>query len=106
MYRHLRFTASWLCTKSASLYQNRGSDRPNTQLWSATITLKAFANFSPGVALWQTRGKTHPNLFEDATLKGLPRRPSSRIPSQLLQSCDQINVPFLPRVSKQTLGLN
>jgi hypothetical protein len=39
-------------------------------------------------------GKNASESFEAATLKGLRHGPSSRIQSQLLQSCDQINVSF------------
>jgi hypothetical protein len=50
-----------------------------TQLWSATITLKAFANFSLGLRFGNP-GKNASESFKDATLKWLPRRPSSCIP--------------------------
>jgi hypothetical protein len=35
-----------------------GNEKSNTQLWSAAITLKALANFSPGFALkpWVKKG--------------------------------------------------
>src|SRR5512132_689267 len=46
-----------------------GNEKSNTQLWTATITLKAFANFSPGLRFGNPGKKTHPNLFEGATLK-------------------------------------
>jgi len=59
-----------------------------------SLTLKAFANFSP-VLRFGNPGKTNPNIFDDATLKGLrhrsPNQQSLPTPSELRRN----NVPFL-----------
>jgi hypothetical protein len=50
MYQDLTVSkclASWVDEYGTG--SSSGSDRPRIQLWSATITLKAFANFSPGL---------------------------------------------------------
>jgi len=72
----------------------------------STLTLKAFANFSPGLRFGNP-GKMHPNIFEDATLKRLRRRPPNRNPRRnSFRVATEYMRLFLPRVSKQTLGLN
>jgi len=58
---------------------------PNDQRAEATVLTRnnnaeSVGQFQPRVALWQPWVKTHPNLFQDATLKGLRRRPSSLNP--------------------------
>jgi hypothetical protein len=55
--------------------------------------LKGFANFSPRLRFGNP-GKTIRMFFEDATLKkGCVAVRRIATPSQLLQSCDEINVP-------------
>jgi hypothetical protein len=44
-----------------------------------TLTLKAFASFSPGLRFGNP-GKTNPNIFDDANLKGLRHRSANRNP--------------------------
>ena len=78
-------TSVWLCAG--------GTDYNET-------TLKAFANFSPGLRFGNP-GKAHRNFY-DATLKEL--RLAFAILSQLLQSWKNFLDPFEPRVSKPTLG--
>ena len=76
---------------------------PNAKL-SAPLTLKAFANSSPGLRFGNP-GNSAFQFFEDATLKGLRRRPpnrkarrnSFRVATNLLGASSE------PRVSKQTL---
>jgi hypothetical protein len=93
-----------------------GSDRPNTQLWSATITLKAFANFSPdrGPRASSPRGvgafalkpwvKKGPIYFV-ATLKELRGDCDSADGDATLSSGLRLqkHSDAFPRVSKQTL---
>jgi hypothetical protein len=68
------------------------------------ITLKAFANFSPGLCFGNP-GKSAFPFIEDATLKELRRRSQTAKQAQLLQSCNKLTVfALLPRVSRQTLG--
>ena len=52
---------------------------PGLNFWSATITLKALANFSPGLRFGNP-GKNASECFEDATLKGLRHCPPNRNP--------------------------
>jgi hypothetical protein len=68
------------------------------------LTLKAFANSSPGLPL-ATLGIMH-SFLEDATLKELRRHRHIAKQSQLLQSCEKSLAVLEPRVSKQTLGWN
>ena len=74
---------------------------------STPLPLKAFANSSPGLRFGNP-GEQRIPIFEDATLKGLRRRPpnrkarrnSFRVAKNLLGASSE------PRVSKQTLGWN
>jgi hypothetical protein len=52
---------------------------PAINRWANTLTLKAFANSSPGLRFGNP-GITHAIFTEDATLKGLRRRPLHRNP--------------------------
>jgi len=66
------------------------------------ITLKAFANSSPGLRLGNPGNGQF--IIEDITLKEL-LRPSTIKPPQLFQSCKEtFGGTTFPRVSKPTLG--
>src|SRR5688572_16069849 len=84
--------------------KNRPSPRADT-IGPSRLTLKVFANFSPGFALWQPWG-IRMRVEVAATLKGLRRGSGNRNrTSQPLQGCTiEWGVVFVPRVSKQTLG--
>jgi len=69
------------------------------------ITLKALANFSPGLRFGNP-GQTG-SFLEYATLKELPLHSQWANPSQLLQSGEKpVDGILNPGVSKQTLGWN
>jgi hypothetical protein len=68
------------------------------------VTPKVFANFSPGVELWQPWDPANVIWWKGATLKGLrpPRAKPVAIPSGLRQKQSPV---FIPRVAKaQPLG--
>ena len=69
------------------------------------ITLKAFANSSPGLRFGNP-GKTHP-ISRRRNSEGVASAFVNRKAAQPLQGCEQSPASiFEPRVSKQTLGWN
>jgi hypothetical protein len=91
------FVRKYIIPLSVTVF-DRSTSAPSTVSCSSRITLKALANSSPGLALWQPWDKTA-HLFvrnpERVASKGL--RNSFRVATNLLQRSK-------PRVSKQTLG--